>query len=223
MSRPAPHVVPLFATPFGVVSLPEAQTLNPALAALFAERASAAWRDPLATQGALTFRSRADLTDWPEEPVRQAIRAILAGVSSVAASINDLGAEQFVALRVQARAWFTIVRPDGCVPPASYPNTSWLAVYCVTAPEPSKTRFDSGVLRMHESRPGPMFQDATHSGIRVPYRPGHHTWRPVPGQMAVFPAAITHEIALLRAAGALVMVTVRVRFVASDQAWMPPW
>ncbi|TLY85561.1 MAG: sulfotransferase [Gammaproteobacteria bacterium] len=48
MSTPAPHVVPLFATPFGVVSLPEAQTLNPALAALFAERATAQWRDPLA-------------------------------------------------------------------------------------------------------------------------------------------------------------------------------
>ena len=69
MSTPAPHVVPLFATPFGVVSLPGAQTLNPALAALFAERATAQWRDPLAPQGALTFRSRADLTDWPEEPV----------------------------------------------------------------------------------------------------------------------------------------------------------
>jgi hypothetical protein len=41
--------------------------------------------------------------------------------------------------------------------------------------------------------------------------------------MAVFPAAITHEIALLRAAAALAIVTARVRFVASDQAWMPPW
>src|SRR5438270_11129363 len=31
--------------------------------------------------------------------------------------------------RVQARAWFTIVRPDGCVPPTNYPNGSWLGVY----------------------------------------------------------------------------------------------
>ena len=54
-------------------------------------------------------------------------------------------------------------------------------------------------------------------------RPGHYAWRPVPGQMAVFPAAITHEIALVRAAGALVIVTARVRFVASELAWMPPW
>ena len=40
MSSPAPHVVPIFATPFGVVTVPEAQALNPALAALFLERAS---------------------------------------------------------------------------------------------------------------------------------------------------------------------------------------
>jgi len=33
MSSPAPHVVPIFATPFGVVTVPEAQALNPVLAA----------------------------------------------------------------------------------------------------------------------------------------------------------------------------------------------
>ena len=41
--------------------------------------------------------------------------------------------------------------------------------------------------------------------------------------MAVFPAAITHEIAMVRGGGELVIVSVRVRFVASEQAWMPPW
>jgi len=223
MSTPVPHVVPLFATPFGLVMLPEVEKLNPELSAFFAARATGEWRDPAASAGPLTFRSRDDLADWPEEPVRQALRGILAGVTSVAASINDLSAEQFAAFKAEARAWFTIVAPDGCVSPTSYPNTSWLAVYCVAAPEPAKARFDSGMLRMHESRPGTMFQDATHAGIRIPYRPGHYTWRPVPGQMAVFPAAITHEIALVRSVSALVTITARVRYVASDLSWMPPW
>ncbi len=224
MSAPGPHVVPLFATPFGLATLPEAQALNPELHALFAARASAQWRDPLISAGPRTFRSRDDLAGWPEEPVRQAMRGILAGVTSVAASISDLTAEQFAQFRIEARAWFTIIGPDGCVAPTSYPNTSWLAVYCVAAPAPAKARFDSGILRMHESRPGPMFQDATQSGVRIPYRAGHYAWRPVPGEMAVFPAAITHEIALVRAAGALVIVSARVRFLAPDhQAWMPPW
>ena len=38
-----------------------------------------------------------------------------------------------------------------------------------------------------------------------------------PGQMAVFPASLTHEIALVRSPGPLVLVTVRVRFVAPGQ------
>jgi hypothetical protein len=223
MSTPAPHVVPLFATPFGLVTLPETEALNSELGALFAARATEKWLDPQLSAGPFTFRSRDDLATWPEVPVRQAIGAILSGVTSVARSINDLTAEEFAALRVEARAWFTIVGPDGCVSPASYPNTSWLAVYCVAAPEPAKARVDSGVLRMHESRPGTMFQDATHGGIRIPYRPGHYTWRPVPGQMAVFPAAITHEIALVRGSGALVIITARVRYIASVASWMPPW
>jgi hypothetical protein len=223
MSTPAPHVVPLFATPFGVVALPEVGALNPELGALFGARATEEWRDPLVSAGPLTFRSRDDLGLWPEEPVRQAIGGVLAGVTSVARSINDLTAEQFASFRIETRAWFTIVGSDGCVSPTSYPNTSWVAIYCVAAPEPAKARVDSGVLRLHESRPGTMFQDAVHSGTRVPYRPGHCTWTPVPGQMAVFPAAITHEIALVRASGALVIITARVRYIATGLSWMPPW
>ena len=223
MSSPDPHVVPIFATPFGVVSVPEAQALNPALAALFAERAMPDRRAPHLAPGALMFRSRDDLLEWPEEPLRRALRGIVSGVSAVAASISDFSAEQFAALSLQARAWFTIVRPDGCVPATNYPNSSWLGVYCVTAPPPSGNRFDSGVLRLYECRSGTSFQDATFGGLRLPYRPGHCNWRLVPGQMAVFPAAVGHEIAVLRGNGELVIVTVRARFVGSEHAWMPPW
>src|SRR2546430_4810121 len=56
-------------------------------------------------------------------------------------SISEFSAEQFAALRLQARAWFTIVRPDGCVPPTNYPNSSWLGVYCVAAPPPSDSQY----------------------------------------------------------------------------------
>ncbi|TLZ15097.1 MAG: hypothetical protein E6K30_13475, partial [Gammaproteobacteria bacterium] len=154
VSSAVPHVVPIFATPFGVVTVPEAQALNPALAALFEEHATRESRAAGASSSPLAFRSRDDLLDWPEEPLRQAMRGILSGVSGVAASISEFSAEQFAALRLQARAWFTIVRPDGCVPPTNYPNGSWLGVYCVAAPPPSDSRFDSGMLRLHECRPG---------------------------------------------------------------------
>jgi hypothetical protein len=223
MSTPAVQVVPIFATPFGVVTLPDAAALNPALAALFTARTTPQWRDTGGGSGALMFRSRDELLEWPEEPVRRVTQALLAGVRGVAGSISELTEDEFRALQVEARAWFTLVRPDGCLPSTSYPNTSWLAVYCVTAPEASKTRADSGVLRIQESRLGAMFQDPAQSGTRMPYRSGHVAWRPVPGEMAIFPAMLTHEIALVHSHGTLTLVTLRARFVGSGGAWMPPW
>ena len=223
MSAMTLDVVPIFATPFGVVTLPEANELNGELSTLFTARATDAWRDPRRPRGSHAFSSRDDLTDWPEEPVRKLIGQMLGGVSSVAASVSDLDAAQFTALSIQARAWFTIVRSDGSVPSMSYPNSSWVGIYCVASPAPAAARFDSGMLRMHESRLGTMFQDPASLATRIPYRPGHYNWRPVVGQMAVFPAAITHEIALVRASGELVMVTARVRFVGTGDSWMPPW
>ena len=223
MKNPAPHVVPIFATPFGVVALPGVQILNAVLAALFEARADREEPAAAGRPARRAFVSRDDLLDWAEDPVQKALREILAGVISIASSISELSGEELSSLRVQARAWFTIVRPNGCVPATSYPNTSWLAVYCVMAPEPSQERLDSGVLRMHEARMDTSFQDPAHQRLRVPYRRGHYTWRPVPGEMAVFPAALTHEIATVRAAGALTFLTARARFVGASGAWMPPW
>jgi hypothetical protein len=68
-----------------------------------------------------------------------------------------------------------------------------------------------------------MFADATNSTMRIPYTPGHYTWQPVPGQIAVFPASIRHEIALVRSSGHLILVTVRVRFVAPGQEGQSGW
>jgi hypothetical protein len=219
----APHVVPIFATPFGVVRLPLAQTLNPSLVELFTVRAAQEEQRTAGTPRRRLFLSRDDLLNWPEESVRQAMREVLSGVTAVAASISELSAAELAALAVQARAWFTIVRPDGCVPVTSYPNTSWLAIYCVAAPEHSQERADSGVLRMHESRLETSFQDPADQSTRFPYRRGHYTWRPVPGEMAVFPGALSHEIALLRAGGALTLLTAAVRFAGASGSWMPPW
>jgi len=220
MNATPPLVVPILATPFGVVPLPEAAVLNPALTALFrAHRAadSSPQADPLC------YRSRDDLLGWPEEPVRTLSAAIFRGVYAVVENVNEFTAAQLHALRLEARGWFTIVQPDGCVPAATYPLTAWCAIYCVAAPPPSPARVDAGALRIYETRLGTMFQDATNSLMKLPYKPSHCSWRPVPGYMAVFPASLTHEIALFRAIGELILVTVRIRFVGPGQQGMPRW
>ena len=222
MAALQPHVVPIFATPLGLVALPEAPALNAPVAALLAERATPARADPADSQP-FTYLSRDDLLEWSDEPVRKLTGDIVAAVLAVARSINDFSDEQFTAFQVQARAWYTIVHPDGCVPSRNYPNATWCAVYCVSAPPSSAARYDSGVVRLHESFRTTMFTDATNSVPHVPYRPGHNTWRPVAGEVVVLPASVTHEIALLRASGELTLISALVRFVAPGQTGMPWW
>jgi hypothetical protein len=221
MSTATPNVVPILATPFGVVQLPDAEAQNAALGALFSARMSA---ERAAQQGdPLCYRSPDDLVERPEEPVRRLTSAIFRGVNSVVSAVNNLTQAQLDTFALQARGWFTIVAPNGRVPAANYPLTAWCGIYCVAAPEPSATRADSGVLRLYESRLGTMFSDATNATMRMPFTTGHYTWRPVPGQLAVFPASLTHEIALVRSPGQLVLVTVRVRFVAPGQQGVARW
>jgi len=221
MSVPAPLVVPILAAPFGVVSLAEAEAFNPALCALFADRMQADAATP--ERSPLCYRSSDDLLDWPDEVVRRLTRSIFRGVNSVVTAVNEFSPAQLDSFTMQARGWFTVVRPNGRVPASNYPLTAWCGIYCVSAPEISATRADSGLLRIYEARLGSMFADATTAAMRLPFRPGHYGWRPVPGQMAVFPASLTHEIAMLRASGQLVLVTVRVRFVAPGQQGAAHW
>jgi hypothetical protein len=223
VSISAPSVVPIFATPLGIAPLPQAQGLNPALRALFAARAAADTTAAARGCTPLCYVGRDDLLEWTEEPVRKLTAAVLRGVYSVVAEVNDFAPGQLQTFTAQARGWLTILRPDGCLPATLYPLTSWCAIYCVAGPEPSPLRRDSGVLRLYESRLGTMFSDATNSGMRMPFRPGHCTWRPVPGELAVFPASVTHEIALLRSADELTLVTLRIRFVAPGQEGHPAW
>jgi hypothetical protein len=221
MNVAQPTVVPIFSTPLGVVPLPDAEALNPALVALFTERMRT--DGPVEQPNPLCYRSRDDLLEWPEAPVPQLAAAISRGVKSVINAVNDFTAAQLSSFAVQARGWFTVVAPDGRVPATIYPLTAWCGIYCVAAPPPSATRSDSGVLRLYESRLGTMFADATNAAMQVPFTPGHYSWQPMPGQLAVFPGSLTHEIALVRSPGQLVLVTVRVRFVAPGQQGMTRW
>jgi hypothetical protein len=222
MSAAPPSVMPILATPFSVVPLPAVAALNAALASLFVERAALPGA-AAATAGPLCFQSRDDLLDWTEAPVRTAVGEILQGVRSVVAAVNDFAAGQLETFGVQARAWFTIVRPDGAVPARIHPLTSWCAVYCVAAPEPSPTRYDSGVLRLYESRLGTMFSDISNAAMHMPFTPAHASWSPVPGQLAVFPGSVMHEVALLRSTLPLILLTARARFVAPGQQAGSAW
>ena len=213
-------VMPILATPLGIATLADAQQLNPALTELFAQRAAA---DPAQARNPLRYQSSDDLLEWPDTPVRRLADGITGAVYSLVGNVSDITEAQLRACRLEARAWFTRIRTNGAVPAANHPLTAWCAVYCVAAPAPAQDRADSGVVRLYESRLGSTFQDATNSVLRIPFSASHYAWRPVPGQLAIFPASLTHEVALLRAAGDLLLVTVRLRFIAPGQQGFARW
>jgi len=223
MSDPSLSVVPIFATPFAVAKLAEADELNAPVATLLVARASTHGGGAARGSNPLCYVSSDDLLDWPDPALAKLSGAILRSIRSVVGAINDFSDAQFKSLTLQARGWFTIVRRNGCLPATSHALTSWCAVYCVEAPAPSSERADSGVLRLYETRLATMFSDATNSVTRIPYTPGHYTWRPAPGQMALFPASVTHEIGLIRSPGQLLLVSLRVRFVAPGQEGLSRW
>jgi hypothetical protein len=214
----APTILPLFSTPFGIVRIPGADQINAAVRTIFEKRI-----DPGNDHtSAHCARSGEDLLEWPDASVRQLTEEILRGVCSFAGSVCELTDAQLRSFNLEARGWFTTIRKDGAIPAANYPLTAWCAVYCVAAP-PSAQRSDSGVLRLYESRLGGMFQDATSAAMLIPFKTGHYTWRPVPGELVIFPAHLLHEIATLRDAGELTLVTVRVRFIAPGQQGLGRW
>jgi hypothetical protein len=222
MSQGSLSVIPMFATPLGVVTLPTAMSrLTPTVAQLLAQHAAA--NPAPATADRLCYHSRDDLLEWSEEPVQQLCEAILRGVWSTVAAVTTLAPEQLQTLSMQARGRFTIVQPDGCLPATSHSLTAWAGIYCLQAPAPTTERGDSGVVRFYESRLGTMIADATTSAMRIPFTTGHYTWRAVPGQLVVFPGSLTHEIPLIRSVSPFTLISVRTRFVGPGQEGMARW
>lgn len=214
-------LVPIFATPFAVLGLPAAERLNQSVAGILEARA-AADRDasPDCTPHCYTSREGAPLDD---PPVQAVVGEMLRGMTGVVAALNQFGDDRLRALAPQTRASFTIVRTNGSVAGRNFPLTSWCGIYCVDAPDPTADRRGSGLLRLYESRLQTMVSDATNAAMQVPYATGHYDWRPVPGQLAVFPGATSHGIALMRSPGSLVYLTLRLRFVAPGQTGWARW
>jgi hypothetical protein len=221
----AASVMPIFASPFGVVPLPEAETRNPALCELLRARAAADARGGAPGSTPLCYLSADDLLEWgrASPALGRTCTDILGGVLAVVEAVNTFAPGQLQSFTAQARGSFAIVRPNGSVPAVHQPQSAWCAIYCAAAPPPSEVRQDSGLLRLYEGRLGTMFADATTSSMHTLYATGHCTWRPVPGSVAVFPAWLRHEVALLRAPGELILLRLRVRFVAPGQDGQVNW
>jgi hypothetical protein len=190
--------VPLFATPFVAVNTGADQNFNARLASLCESQRPAPADD---------FLSSADPTAGELQ------RLVLGQASAVVADLSSLDAAEFARLHIQARGWCSVVPRDGHVPAQHFPDASWLAVYCVQAGESDAGFKSAGVLRLYERRLGSIYRDASTSELKSPFRYGNHTWSPVPGWMALFPAHVPHEVSVVRSTTALILVFAMIRFM----------
>jgi len=209
-------IVPLFATPFAAVNTGADSHFNARLASLCESQRSAPsvpddpMRDPL------HFRCRDDFLESADATAVELRRLILGQVSTIVAGLSSIDAAEFGKLFIQARGWCSIVHPNGHVPAQHFPSASWLAVYCVQAGESDAGYKSAGVLRLYERRLGSMYRDASNSELKSPYRYGNHTWTPVPGWLALFPAHLPHEVSVVRSPTSLILVFAKIRFVDAN-------
>lgn len=222
-SPPAATLLPIFATPFAEITLPVGAALNESLAALLTARATEERRDPQRRRDPLCYVSREDLFEWRDAPVAAVRDELLAGLCPPVLATTLHSEAEFDQLRVQARARFVIIRPNGSLSAQSMALASWCAIYCVKAPPAPAGRADSGVLRLYETRLASMFADATTWRLRHPFAAGHHLWHPRAGSAAAFPAHLLHEVALNRSDSDLMLLVVRARFENPGQQEVPPW
>lgn len=215
--------VPLFATPFAAVNTGADRHFNERLASLCESQRSAprlpgpgsqddTSRDPL------YFQSRDDFLDSNDATAADLKRLILGEASTVVAGLNSVGAAEFARLHVQSRGWCSIVQRNGHVPAQHFSSASWIAVYCVQAGESEAGFNNAGVLRLYERRLGSMYRDASTWELKPPYRYGNHTWTPVPGWMALFPAHLPHEVSVVRSVTSLILVFAKIRFMDAGAA-----
>lgn len=204
--------VPLFATPFAAVNTGTDHPFNARLANLCESQRSAALPGD-ASRDPLHFRGRTDFLDSPDATAGELKRLILGQASAVVAGLSSIGAAEFARLHAQARGWCSIVQRNGHVPAQHFSSASWLAVYCAQAGESDAGFKSAGVLRLYERRLGSIYRDTSIAELNSPYRYGNHTWSPVPGWMALFPAHVPHEVSVVRSATSLILVFAMIRFV----------
>ena len=191
--------MPLFATPFTAVNTGADRHFNERLASLCESQSSAPRRE--------------DFLDSADATAGELKRLILGQASTVVAGLSSIGAAEFARLHIQARGWCSIVQRDGHVPSQHFPGASWLAVYCVQAGEPDAESKSAGALRLYERRLGSIYRDASTWELKSPYRYGNHTWSPLPGWMALFPAHVPHEVSVVRSDTSLILVFAMIRFM----------
>jgi hypothetical protein len=194
---PAPTVHTRFGVPLAELHLRPCEALNAQLEALFLDRETADYRNPMPShlpQEEL-FESRFNLFRWPDACVQQLRAFMLDGVAQTVLRTTDLTPQDLAHLKFHNHTWFHITRHAGSFVAHNHPMASWSAVYCVRAGEAVPAQPDSGVLRLADPRGGAnAYRDPANQAMHPAFALRPVELRLVPGQLVVFPSYVFHEV-----------------------------
>jgi len=209
------YIVPIFATPFASVDTGAGQ-LNDRLARLCESQRHETESQSDRSRNPFYFRGPVNLLDAADGPAGELREVILGNALHLVQNVNSFTSSELGNLRIDARAWCSILQPNGHIPAQHFSGASWVAVYCVQSGEPDAGTGDGGILRIHETRLSSIYRDASTWSMRTPYRYGHYSWTPKPGWMAFFPAHIQHEVSVVRSSKPLILVFALIRVLDAD-------
>ncbi|WP_419571051.1 putative 2OG-Fe(II) oxygenase [Rheinheimera sp.] len=195
-----PQILPMFATPFVVVSFPDPERMNAGLSEFF---------DLLTSQGNQyrnkhphnyvqdeLFESNFDLFKFDQPDVQALRNFILQSIGWVITKLNGYSREQMDKIQLFADAWFHITEFGGYFYTHNHPMASWSAVYCVDPGDDVEGKPDSGVLRFHDPRPHcNAYLDGGNAGLNGVYNTSNFNFKLQPGQLVIFPSYLQHEVA----------------------------
>lgn len=194
-----PTVVPAFAIALGESQMPNCETLNRELQALFLAREAegATYRNPNPTMrvNPALFESHFDLFAWPDEPVQKLRSYCWNELSHWIAQLNGYSAEELARIQIHADVWFHITRRNGWFGLHNHPMASWSGVYCVSAGRDDGSHPESG--KLHFANPlslANMYVDVANARIRAPYAMSGKSFQLRPGQLIIFPSYLQHEV-----------------------------
>lgn len=198
MVTPTLNVHPLFAVPFAEARLPSCERLNGELEALFLQRETAEYKNPVPSHipQAETFESRFNLFLWPEACVQELRRFVLDTIARTVIDTTTLQGADLSRLKFHNHTWFHVTRHAGSFIAHNHPMASWSAVYCVHPGEAVSDQPQSGLLRFLDPRQGAnAFTDPANVPLHRAYALKPLELRLAAGQVVVFPSYVFHEVA----------------------------
>lgn len=209
-----------FAIPFGLETLPDHESLNIELRALFLAREGEGrgFANPRPTMqiNPSLFESRFDLFTWPEPAIRRLREFCWHNLYDLVARTTTLDPATLRQLTGHADAWFHITRRGGWFGLHNHPMASWSGVYCVDAGRDDGSRPDSGLLSFpHPARDGAMFVDPASRHLRLPFNYATRDFRLEPGQLLLFPSWLMHQVTPFAGDGERITVAFNAWFTLS--------